>query len=228
MDAATRRQALTKARIFQSLEPDAIDAILARAVVRRAERGEIIRRRGDPGTGMVIIVNGRVRISLVSEDGREVTLTMLGPGEVLGEMSLLDGSECSADATAQEDCTLLAIDRTQFLRLLKSNSELCLQLMAVLFQRLRRANAALEDMALLDLSTRLGRLLMRLAGDYGIPGPNGTRIELKMSQKDLSSLAGASREKVNRQLRQWEDEGIIGKDNGRIVILRPEALAPLD
>ena len=228
MDAATRRQALTKARIFQSLEPDAIDAILARAVVRRAERGEIIRRRGDPGTGMVIIVNGRVRISLVSEDGREVTLTMLGPGEVLGEMSLLDGSECSADATALDDCTLLAIDRTQFLRLLKSNSELCLQLMAVLFQRLRRANAALEDMALLDLSTRLGRLLMRLAGDYGIPGPNGTRIELKMSQKDLSSLAGASREKVNRQLRQWEDEGIIGKDNGRIVILRPEALAPLD
>ncbi len=228
MDAAARRQALTNAQIFRSLEPDAIDTILARAVVRRVARGETIRRRGDPGTGMVIIVNGRVRISLVSEDGREVTLTMLGPGEVLGEMTLLDGSECSADATAQEDCLLLSIERAQFLRLLRSNSELCLQLLAVLFQRLRRANAALEDMALLDLSTRLGRLLLRLAGDYGVAGPKGTRIELKMSQKDLSSLAGASREKVNRQLRQWEEEGIIGKDNGRMLILRPEALAPLD
>jgi CRP-like cAMP-binding protein len=177
---------------------------------------------------MVVIVSGRVRISLVSEDGREVTLTMLGPGEVLGEMTLLDGGECSADATAQEDCVLLTIERTQFLRLLRSNSDLCLHLLAVLFQRLRRANAALEDMALLDLPTRLGRLLLRLSGDYGVTGPRGTRIEVKLSQKDLSSLAGASREKVNRQLRQWEDEGIIGKDGGRLLIMKPQALAPLD
>lgn len=143
-------------------------------------------------------------------------------------MTLLDGGECSADATAQEDCVLLMIERTQFLRLLQSNSGLCLQLMSILFQRLRRANVALEDMALLDLPTRLGRLLLRLSGDYGLATPRGTRIEVKLSQKDLSNLAGASREKVNRQLRQWEQEGIIGKDNGRLLILRPQALAPLD
>jgi CRP-like cAMP-binding protein len=228
MDAAARRNALSKAQIFQSLEPAAIDAVLARAAVRRINRNEVIRRRGDPGTGMAIIVSGRVRISLMSEDGREVTLTMLGPGEVLGEMTLLDGSECSADATAQEDCTLLTIERVQFLRLLKANPDLCLQLMAILFQRLRRANAALEDMALLDLPTRLGRLLIRLAADYGVRGPRGTRIELKMSQKDLSSLAGGSREKVNRQLRLWEDEQVIGKENGRLLIIKPHLLAPAD
>ena len=228
MDAATRRRALTGTQIFQSLQPVELNAVLARATQRRIARGEIIRRRGDPGTGMVIIVSGRVRISLVSEDGREVTLTVLGPGEVLGEMTLLDGGECSADATAQEDCNLLMIDRVQFLRLLQSNSEVCLQLMSMLFQRLRRANVALEDMALLDLSTRLGRLLLRLSGDYGVVTPRGTRIEVKLSQKDLSSLAGASREKVNRQLRQWEQDGIIGKDNGRLLILKPYALAPLD
>jgi CRP-like cAMP-binding protein len=177
---------------------------------------------------MAIIVSGRVRISLVSEDGREVTLTVLGPGEVLGEMTLLDGGECSADATAQEDCVLLALERAQFQRLLRSNSELCLHLLAVLCQRLRRSNAALEDMALLDLSTRLGRLLLRLCGDYGVASSGGTRIEVKLSQKDLSSLAGASREKVNRQLRQWESNGILGKDGGRLLIIKPEALAPLD
>ena len=120
------------------------------------------------------------------------------------------------------------IDRMQFLRLLQSNNEICLQLMSMLFQRLRRANVALEDMALLDLPTRLGRLLLRLSGDYGIVTPRGMRIEVKLSQKDLSSLAGASREKVNRQLRQWEQDGIIGKDNGRLLILKPHALAPLD
>jgi CRP-like cAMP-binding protein len=228
MDAAARRQALSRTQIFQSLEPALIDAVLARAAVRRISRGEVIRRRGDPGTGMAIIVSGRVRISLVSPDGREVTLTMLGPGEALGEMTLLDGGECSADATAQEDSVLLTIERTAFLRLLKSNNDLCLHLMSVLFDRLRRANAALEDMALLDLPTRLGRLLLRLSSDYGVAAKTGTRIELRLSQKDLSSLAGASREKVNRQLRQWEDDGIIGKENGRLLILRPEALAPLD
>jgi CRP/FNR family transcriptional regulator, cyclic AMP receptor protein len=228
MDAAERRQALAKTQLFQALQPNDLDAILARAMVKRVLRGEMIRRRGDPGTGMVIIVSGRVRISLVSEGGREVTLTVLGPGEVLGEMTLLDGGECSADATAQEDCVLLALERTQFLRLLRSNSDLCLHLMSVLCQRLRRSNAALEDMALLDLSTRLGRLLLRLCEDYGVTCPGGTRIEVKLSQKDLSSLAGASREKVNKQLRQWELEGIVGKDNGRLLVVKPHALAPLD
>jgi CRP-like cAMP-binding protein len=228
MDAVARRQALARTQIFQALRPEELDAILARAAVRRIARGEVIRRRGDPGSGMVVIVSGRVRISLTSEDGREVTLTMLGPNEVLGEMTLLDGGECSADATAQEDCVVLTVERTQFLRLLRSNSELCLGLVTVLFQRLRRANAALEGMALQDLPTRLGRVLLRLSGDYGVASKGGTRIEVKLSQKDLSSLVGASREKVNRQLRQWEDEGIIGKDEGRLLICRPEALAPLD
>jgi CRP-like cAMP-binding protein len=228
MDAAERRQALAKTQLFQALQPADLDAILARAMVRRVLRGEVIRRRGDPGSGMVIIVSGRVRISLVSEDGREVTLTVLGPGEVLGEMTLLDGGEVSADATAQEDCVLLALERTQFLRLLRANSDLCLHLMSVLCQRLRRSNTALEDMALLDLSTRLGRLLLRLCEDYGVASPKGTRIEVKLSQKDLSSLAGASREKVNKQLRQWEQEGILGKDNGRMLVIKPQALAPLD
>ncbi len=158
MDAVARRQALARTQIFQALRPEELDAILARAAVRRIARGEVIRRRGDPGSGMVVIVSGRVRISLTSEDGREVTLTMLGPNEVLGEMTLLDGGECSADATAQEDCVVLTVERTQFLRLLRSNSELCLGLVTVLFQRLRRANAALEGMALQDLPTRLGRV----------------------------------------------------------------------
>jgi CRP/FNR family cyclic AMP-dependent transcriptional regulator len=228
MDVAARRAALGRTQIFQSLEPALIDAVMSRAAVRRIARGEVIRRRGDPGTGMAIIVSGRVRISLISADGREVTLTMLGPGEALGEMTLLDGGECSADATAQEDCVLLTIERTQFLRLLRSNNELCLHLLSVLFDRLRRANAALEDMALLDLPTRLGRILLRLSNECGVAGARGTRIEVRLSQKDLSSLAGASREKVNRQLRMWEEDGIIGKENGRLLIVRPQALAPLD
>jgi len=170
---------------------------------------------------------GRVRVSVVSEDGREVTLRVLGAGDVVGEMSLLDGEPCSADVNALEDCALLVIERAQFLHLLRSNSDLCLRLMSFLTRRLRRANAALEDMALLDLPTRLGRLLARLAADYGVPCRSGTRIEVRLSQKDLRSLVGASREKVNRQIRQWEEEGVLSKDSGRMVVADARALPSL-
>jgi CRP-like cAMP-binding protein len=96
--------------------------------------------------------------------------------------------------------------------------------MAILTRRLRRANASLEDMALLALPTRLARLLARLAGECGVPVRTGTRIEVRLSQKDLSTLVGASREKVNKQLRQWEEAGVLGKDSGRMVIMNLQGL----
>ena len=224
MNDDARRAALARTQLFQSLQPADLDAVLARTVVRRVARHQVILRRGDTNAAMVVIVTGRVRISIVSEDGKEATLSVLGPGEVLGEMSLRDGEPCSADATAQEDCTLLVIERHQFLRLLRDHSDLCLHLMAVLTRRLRRANTTLEDLALLDLPARLGRVLRRLAGQYGVPVRTGTRIEVKLSQKDLSTLVGASREKVNKQLRRWEEDGVLGKDAGRMVIRNAAAL----
>jgi CRP-like cAMP-binding protein len=223
-DRQVRRAALMRTEIFQSLQEAEIDVILDHASVRRVARGAPILRRGDPNKGMVIVMSGRVRISVVSEDGKEVALTVLGQGEVLGEMSLLDGEPSSADVTAQEDCALMIIERSHFLNLLRQNSGLCLHLMALLARRLRRANAVLEDIALLDLPTRLGRLLVKLADDYGVPVRTGTRIEVKLSQKDLGTLVGASREKVNKQLREWEEEGVLGKDSGRMVVMNPEAL----
>jgi CRP-like cAMP-binding protein len=228
VDLAARRAALGRSQLFQALQPDELDAVLAQASVRRITRNAVILRRGDTSLGALIIVTGRVRVSTMAEDGREVTLGVLGPGDVLGEMSVLDGEEISADATALEDCVLLAIERGRFLRLLRSSSDLCLRLMAVLCRRLRRSNATLEDMALLDLPTRLGRLLLRLAHDYGSRLPRGTRIDVRLSQKDLSTIVGGSREKVNRQLRQWEADGTIGKDAGRLVILRPDQLIAPD
>ena len=224
VDVAARRAALSRSALFQVLQPAEIDAVLAQAAVRRVGRNEFILRRGDPSSGANIVVSGRVRIGTMSEDGREVTLGVLGPGDVIGEMSVLDGEDVSADATALEDCVLLFIERARFLRLLRSDSDLCLRLMAVLCRRICRSNAALEDMALLDLGARLARLLLRLAQDYGAPAGRGTRIEVKLSQKDLGTLVGSSREKVNKQLREWETEDVLGKDQGRLVILRPEVL----
>ncbi len=174
-------------RLFQVLQPRELDEVLGHVITRRYERDAVIMRKGDRSTGMAVILQGRVRIGSTMEDGREVTLTVLGPGEVLGEMAVLDGEERSADVVALDDCVLLMVEQSQFMRLLRGNAELCLRLMAFLCQRVRRTNVALEELALLDLTGRLGRLLLRLARDYGARGANGTRIELKLSQKDLST-----------------------------------------
>lgn len=228
LQADARRTILRRSQLFRNTTPEQLDRILERTLMRRIARNEPILRRGDPSTGMFVIATGRVRVSLVSEDGKEVTLGVLGPGETLGEMSLLDGEPCSADAFALEDCVLLVIERAQFLRMLRADADLCLRLLAILTGRLRRSNAALEDIALLDLPTRLGRLLLRLARDYGVVDGQGTRIEVKLSQKDLSTLVGSSREKVNKQLRQWEEAGVLGKNGVRIVILQAAVLGSLD
>jgi CRP/FNR family cyclic AMP-dependent transcriptional regulator len=220
-----RRAVLRASPIFAVLQESELQALLGHAVTRTFARGAAILRRGDRGRGMLVVLRGRVRVSTMLEDGREMTLSVVGPGDSLGEMSLLDGEERSADATALEDCAALVIDRAEFLRLLRASPDLCLRLIETLSRRLRATNAAMTDIALLDLPTRLGKVLLRLARDYGAQRPGGLRIELKLSQKDLSTLVGGSREKVNRTLRRWEDDGVIAKDGGYLVIRKPEALA---
>lgn len=222
--ADARREALRGCGLFRLLTETEIDAVLARSVIRRVERNESVMRQGDPGDSMMVIVQGRVRVSIASEEGQEISIGVLGPGEVLGEMALLDGGERSTSITGIEDGVLLVIPRGDFLPLLQGSASLCLRLMQVLCGRLRRANVSMEEMATLDLSARLGRLLVRLAESFGSRGDGGRRLDVKLSQKDLSTLVAASREKVNRQLRQWEQEGAIARERGYLVIRRPEAL----
>ncbi len=161
-----RRAALKASRLFQCLQPAELDAVLAHAITKRFPRGSIILRKADPGTGMIVVLSGRVQIGATSGEGKEITLAILGQGELLGELSLIDGQSRSADAIALEECVVLRVERAHFLRLLQGNPDLCLRLMTVLCERLRRVNAALEDIALLDLPGRLGRLLVRLSGEY--------------------------------------------------------------
>jgi CRP-like cAMP-binding protein len=220
-----RRAALKASPLFQCLKPAELDSVLAHATTKRFARGSTILRKADPGTGMIVVLSGRVRVGAMSTEGKEITLAILGQGELLGELSLLDGQTRSADATALEECVVLRVERGQFLRILQGNTDLCLRLMVVLCERLRKLNSTLEDIALLDLSGRLGRLLVRLAGEYGISAPRGTRIAVRLSQKDLSTLVGGSREQVNRQLRQWEQENLIAQEKGYVIVRDADRLA---
>jgi len=220
-DLAARRAALATVPLFRPLSAAEIDQILGQTALQRRPRGAQILRKGDPGSGMIVILQGAARVSALAADGREVSYAVLGAGEILGEISLLDGAERSADVAALEDCVLLIVERAGFLGLLRRNPDLCLKLMGELCRRLRHANLAVEDLALLDLPGRIGKLLLGLPQ---IVGPTGSRLTIRLSQRDLATLAGGSREKINRQLRIWEKAGVIARDRGHIVILRPERL----
>ncbi len=221
LDRNTRRAALLASPLFAAMQPAELDEILNFATERRVRRNQMIFQRGDSGSSMMAVLRGRVRISSVSGDGKELTLNVISPGEIFGEIALLDGEPRSADATAIEETLLLLVERRHFLPFVRQNEDLFARLLAVLCRRLRRTSMALEEIALFDLPVRLARVLLKLSEDYGRPSAAGTRIDLKLSQRDLSNLVASSRESVNKQLRTWRENGTIELDGGFILLRRP-------
>ncbi|MBS0559928.1 MAG: Crp/Fnr family transcriptional regulator [Proteobacteria bacterium] len=213
--------------LFQALKPEELAEVLKMATEQRWPRGATIFQKGDAGSSMMVVLRGRVRVSAVSADGREITLNEFTPGTVFGEIAFLDGKPRSADATAVEETTLLVLERKHFMPFVRQNEDLYWRLLAVLCDRLRRTSLALEGLALFDLPGRLARLLLKLSEDYGRPVDGGTRIDMKLSQRDLSNLVASSRESVNKQLRVWRDDGVLELDEGYLVLCRPDELQRL-
>jgi CRP-like cAMP-binding protein len=222
-----KRAALLGSSLFAAMRTEELDEILKFASERRVRRGQTIFQRGDNGSSMMAVLRGRVRISSVSGDGKELTLNVISPGEIFGEFALLDGKPRSNDAAASEDTLLLVVERRHFIPFLAKNQDLTLRLLAVLCEKLRRTSMALEEIALFDLPERLARVLLKLAEDYGRPSAAGIRIDLKLSQRDLSNLVASSRESVNKQLRAWRESGSVDLEDGFIILRRPDALREL-
>ncbi len=227
LERDARRAALLASPLFQAMRPVELDEILKFSTERQCPRGAIIVQQGDEGSSMMAVLRGRVRVSVVSSEGKEITLNMIGAGEVFGEIALLDGKPRSADVTAAEDTLLLVVERRHFLPFLRKNEDLFLRLLVVLCERLRRTSLALEELALFELPARLARLLLKLADDYGRPTEGGVRIDLKLSQRDLANQVASSRETVNKQLRIWREDGVVGTDSGYIVVRRIDELKKL-
>jgi CRP-like cAMP-binding protein len=226
IDRGMKRDALLGSAFFQSMRAEEIDEIISFASERRYTRGTTIFNKGDPGTSMMAVLAGRCRAGNVSAEGKEVTLNVMGPGEIIGEIALLDGKPRSADVVALEDTTVMVVERRNFLPFVMRNEAMVERLLVVLCDRLRKTSIALEEIALFDLPARLARLLLKLSVDYGrkLPDDQGTRIDIKMSQRDLSTLVASSRESVNKQLRIWREGGLIDQVEGRLVIRNAKAL----
>jgi CRP/FNR family cyclic AMP-dependent transcriptional regulator len=209
---------LQNAPIFAELPADNLKLLEASLRRRTFRDGEIVFCQGDPGHCLYIIENGRVRIYVLGPDGREISVNIYATGDVFGELAILDGLPRSASAVALVRTETLVLYRDDFLEHLRAFPEITYNLIFILSTRLRHTTDYAESLAFLDVRTRLARELLRLAERYGTPTKSGVEIELGMTQTDLASLIGTSRETLNRTLNRLRDENII-KMAGRNVEL---------
>jgi len=218
------RRILESHGLFGQLSRDELDRILAFARIESYRARQVIFRKGSPGRGMMAVLAGQVQIRAGAADGRDAILNLIEPGEVFGEMALLDGRDRSADAVAAVDCRLLVIDRRDFLPFLERNPSVAIRLMAILSEKIRRTTEQIEDLLFLDLASRLAKRLLRVAKPDGAGGRMCTPV---LSQRELANQLGFTRESVNKQLGEWQKEKLIELVDRRVTILDEDALAEI-
>ena len=219
------RRLLGDGALFRKLAPNDRDSLVARAHIRSFGAGDTIFRMGDLHDSMIAILDGEVRISIPSADGKELVLAIVYAGDVFGEIAMLDGKPRSADATALTACTLAVLDRRDVLAALGRNPDAWLGLMEVLCSRLRRTDHHLVELALLGLPARLAKVLLRVVD--AIPAHVPNRASLRLSQSEMANHVGASRESINKCFQEWRRAGIVRTDKRVITIVDRAALEAL-
>jgi len=219
-----KRALLANHPLFGQLAPEELERLVAYMRLVRQPARAVLFRKGDPGTHMVVVVRGRVKVCTHSEDGKELVLNLISAGEVVGEIALLDGSDRTADAVTLTDSDLLILERRDFIPFLQRHPDACMRLFAVLCARLRKTSELLEEALFLEGSSRLAKRLVHLAEVFGKPVPGGVRIDIPLSQQQLGNMVGMSRESMNKQLKQWRHDGLIRIEDGRYVLTSLDAL----
>jgi CRP/FNR family cyclic AMP-dependent transcriptional regulator len=195
--------------------PDAqLEPIARMAIHRKVPRHTVIVRAGDNTDSLYVIISGNAKVQVSDAEGREVILSLLGPGEFFGEMGLLDGSPRSADVVSSEVCELLVIAKEDFKKGLSDNFDLCLNIMKSLVQRLREADNKIESLALMDVYGRVAKLLL----DFSAEENDERVIRRKLTKQDIAKMIGASREMVSRVMKDLEASGYIRVEEDRIVL----------
>lgn len=223
LSKADRQELLRQAEMFEWLDDADRGAVAAVMNERHYDDGEVIFQQGDPGDYLVIIVQGGINITLSSEDGREVMLNRAGPGDMIGEIALLDNQHRSASAIARAKTRVLRLDRDNF-ETLREETRLSDATVRFLCSRLRKTMDFAESVALYNLEARLARLLVYFASRHGTQHENGVLIDRKLPQAHLGMMINAARPNVNIQMQAWRKEGIVDTLKGRILILDIEAI----
>jgi len=220
--AADKLALLSSHSLFGQLPPAAIEHLGSYVKRRTLTRGTSIFAKGDPGTGLMGVLAGSVKISVPSADGRDIVLAIFHEGDIFGEIALLDGHPRTADATAMTDCELMVIERRDFIPFLRSQPDLTIQIIETLCSRLRRTTEQVQDVTFLNLPTRLAKALLRLTADAEREAPSSRKVTI--TQREISQIIGRSRESTNKQLRIWAKHGWVRLERGAVTVLRRDKL----
>ena len=220
MEVDNQASYLKQVTLFASLSDDALQE-LSSVMKRRAFRsGEVIFHRDDAGQVLYIIKEGKVKICLISPDGQEISLVVFGKGECFGELALLDDLPRSADAIAVEKVECYTLQRSDFHNAIMKNPKIAIQVLEVISKRLRNTNEQVEDLIFLDVYGRVAKKLLELSDAHGAQVEGGIRIDVRMTQQELASMVGASRESVNKVMGYFTDKKYISTDKHRITLHR--------
>ena len=203
---------------FADLSEEEIQALSSATKRRTFRSGEVIFHRDDPGQVLYMIKEGKVKICIISPDGQEVSLTVFGKGEVFGEFALLDGLPRSADAVALEKVECYTLQRSDFQNAILKNPKIAILVLEAMSKRLRNTNNMVEDLIFLDVYGRVAKKLLELADAHGVKTEEGVVIDVRLTQQELASMVGASRESVNKVLGYFTDKNFISTDKHRITI----------
>jgi len=217
-------EVVRRAPLFTALDEAAAVSLRVSMDTVKIAKGSILFKEGDDGEHLYVIIDGKLKLGTSSGDGRENLLSILGPGEMFGELSLFDPGPRTSTATAVTDAKLLSLSHEKVIPWLKQNPEVSLQLLTRLSQRLRRTNEAVGDLVFSDVPGRVAKALIDLGDRFGKTTPEGLLVNHDLTQEELAQLVGASRETVNKALADFAGRGWLKLDGRSVLITDVERL----
>lgn len=218
---------LKKIPLFKSLSQEELTNLADSVTLEEARRRRVIYMPGDPGHSVFFVNGGRVKVSRVTPDGKELTLAYRGPGELFGELCLVDGRPREEMAEAMENALVTQMEREQFEALLRTHAALGLALSKALCVRRRELESRLEDLIFKDVSAKLAELLLGLCEDYGVDDARGTLVAVKITHQEMANLIGSTRETVSLTLSQFKRRKLIASAGRKVIITDKEGLRAL-
>ena len=218
-------ETLARAGIFQGVDPDAVQALIKDMETVTFPRGTTIFDEGEPGDRLYIIVDGKVKLARHAPDGRENLLSVMGPSDMFGELSIFDPGPRTSSAVCVTEVTAATMDSAMLKKWIDEHPEISQQLLRVLARRLRRTNASLADLIFTDVPGRVAKTLLQLANRFGTQEGGALRVNHDLTQEEIAQLVGASRETVNKALATFAHRGWIRLEGKSVVIVDTEHLA---
>lgn len=219
-----RRDLLANVEIFEGLQDPILDLLVDASSTRKLDRGEYLCHAGEPGSQLYGVIKGRLKVLVSGPSAKDVVFGYTDPGQVIGEIALLDAHPRSASVVAVEPSELLSLQRRDLLPILGRHPEVGIQLAEVLAGRVRRLTELAQGALSLPLPTRLAKKLLELDAQYGESRGDERHIDLTLNQQELADLVGITRESTNKHLRAWAQEGLLRFERGRLTLLDREGL----